>query len=95
LEVRLASGETLIIDILTSVFGVSASETIRSSVTWEFDSKTTIHVIHPLLLLESKLACLRSLDQTHRQDQKHIRLMTHVLLAWFGEQLDSPPDVYR
>lgn len=95
LEVRLASGETLIIDILTSVFGVSASETIRSSITWKFASETTIHVIHPLLLLESKQACLRSLDQTYRQDNKHVRLMTHVLLAWFGEQLDSPRDVYK
>ncbi len=95
LEVRLDSGETLIIDILTSVFGISASETIRSSIAWQFAADTMIHVIHPLLLLESKLACLRSLDQTHRQDKKHVRLMTSVLNAWFSAQLQSPRDVYK
>lgn len=95
LQVPLSSGQVLIVDILTSVFGISASEMLRSSITWKMSDDTTIEVLHPLLLLESKLACLRSLNQSDRQDEKHVRLMTHVVSAWLDEQIESPRHIFK
>ena len=95
LKVRLATEQILIIDILTSVFGVSASEMLRSSITWSLNDRIEIEVIHPLLLLESKLACLRGLDQRGRQDGKHVELLISVIASWLREQLESPRDVFK
>lgn len=95
LQVPLGSGQVLIIDILTTVFGISASEMLRSSIPWRISDDSTVEVLHPLLLLESKLACLRSLNQSDRQDEKHVRLMTHVLSAWLIEQIESPRNVFK
>jgi len=95
LRVPMQTGDTLIIDILTSVFGVSASELVRSSKTWNLLGQVEMEVIHPLLLFESKLACLRGLPQQGRQDRKHVQLMSQVMRAWLAEHLDSPREVYR
>ncbi len=83
------------INILTTVFGISASEMLRSSIPWKIGDDATIEVLHPLLLLESKLACLRSLNQSDRQDEKHVRLMTQVLSAWLNEQMESPRHIFK
>ena len=98
IEVPMANGEVLLIDILTSIYGVSTSELIRSAVKWAFKDSShelTLRVIHPILLLESKLACCRSLPQIGRQDSKHAILMVLVLRAWLIEQLPEPRQVYK
>jgi len=96
LKLQLAEDQTLLIDILTGVLGISSAELLRTSVRWAaFESRTEVSVIHPLLLLESKLTCLRTLGQDRRQDEKHVRLMVHVLHHWLSEQLDRPRDVFR
>lgn len=98
LQVAMENGDVLIVDILTSVFGVSASEMIRTSVVWQAEEvvgRPVIQVIHPLLLMESKLACLRSLPQLGRQDEKHVRLLVRILNVWLSEQLQSPRSVFR
>lgn len=92
------SESSLLIDVLSSVYGVSSSELLRTAVTWEFkkaDQSVKVHVIHPVLLLESKLACLRGLPQVGRQDEKHVRLMMIVLKAWLSEQLNDPRHFFR
>ncbi len=97
LQVPMVGGEILIVDILTSVFGVSASEMYRSSIAWQalkLVGHPVIQVIH-LLLLESKLACLRALNQSSRQDEKHVRLLIQVIHAWFESLLASPREVLR
>lgn len=95
LQVKLESGQVLVIDILTSVFGISASEMLRSSITWKYAEAAVVQVLHPLLLLESKLACLRSLDQANRQDRKHTLLMMYVVAAWMSDQMQTPRDVFK
>lgn len=98
IEVTMASGEKLLIDILTSIYGVSTSELIRSAVKWTFTESAhqlKLRVIHPILLLESKLACYRSLPQSGRQDLKHTTLMSLVLRAWLLEQLLEPRRVFK
>jgi len=86
------------IDILTGILGVSSSELLRTSVRWKAfgqDSGVEVCVIHPMLLMESKLACLRVLSQDGRQDEKHIRLLVAVIHAWLVEQLDEPRHMFR
>jgi hypothetical protein len=97
-DVPMTHGGRLIIDVLTTVYGVSSSELVRTSVEWEFnlDNKSAnVRVIHPLLLLESKLACFRSLPQQGRQDEKHAKLMILVVKAWLTEQLPEARSVFR
>ncbi len=98
IEVTMAGGQKLLIDILTSIYGVGTSELIRSAVKWtftEYAHQLNLRVIHPILLLESKLACYRSLPQIGRQDYKHVILMTLVLRSWLLEQLDEPRNVFK
>jgi hypothetical protein len=98
LELQIGENRTLLIDILTGVLGISSAELLRTSVRWSpfaDDRGLEVSVIHPLLLLESKLACLRTLSQAGRQDEKHIRLMVCVIRAWLGEQLVDPRQVFR
>jgi hypothetical protein len=98
LQVRLSAGRTLVIDILTGAYGVSSSELIRTSVAWvptESGLACEVHVIHPLLLLESKLACLRSLSQHGRQDEKHLRMMMSVIHGWLAEQSNQPRSAFK
>lgn len=94
-QIELESGQFIVVDVLTSVFGVSASELIRSAIRWSLLDDCPVQVIHPMLLLESKIACLRSLQQMDRQDEKHVRLMIHVVNVWLQDQLSLPRDVFR
>jgi hypothetical protein len=98
IQVTMSNGEKLLIDILTSIYGVSTSELIRSAVKWTFTEsahQVDLRVIHPILLTESKLACYRSLPQNGRQDVKHANLMSLVLRAWLLEQLLEPRRVFK
>ena len=98
IQVQMPEGNTLVIDILTSVYGVSSTELLRSAIAWSFETpkfSLTLRVIHPLLLLESKLACFRSLPQSNRQDEKHAILSSLVVKAWLIEQLETPRSVFK
>lgn len=98
LEVLIEGRGELVIDVLTGVFGVSSSELSRTAVAWtprESGIDSELSVIHPLLLLESKLACLRGLAQQGRQDQKHCQMMLLVIHAWLTDQLSQPRSVFK
>ncbi len=98
IELPLADGRNLIIDVLTGVFGVSSSELIRTAVAWTLSESgigSELRVMHPLLLLESKLACLRGLSQHGRQDEKHVRMMVSVVSGWLADQSSQPRTVYK
>ncbi len=98
LQVPLADGRELVVDILTGVFGVSAAEVERTAVTLSGTgalSSLSLRVIHPLLLLEGKVASLRGLPQTRRQDAKHLKILILVVHEWLREQLGDPRAVFR
>lgn len=98
IEVLIEGRGGLVIDVLTSVFGVSSSELSRTAVAWtprESGIDCELNVIHPLLLLESKLACLRGLSQQGRQDQKHCQMMLLVIHAWLANQSSQPRSVFK
>ena len=98
LEVLIEGRGGLVIDVLTGVFGVSSSELSRTAVAWtprESGIDCELSVMHPLLLLESKLACLRGLSQQGRQDQKHCQMMLLVIHAWLADQSSQPRSVFK
>lgn len=98
LTVSMPDGQELIVDILTGVFGVSAAEIDRTSVDLSGSGALRglkLRVIHPLLLMEGKVASLCGLDQVHRQDSKHLKLLTLVFQEWVRERLDDPRAVLR
>lgn len=98
LTVRLSDGRELVVDILTGVFGVSATEVERTAVELSGTrslSGLTLRVIHPLLLLEAKAAALRGLSQAGRQDEKHLKILVLVLGKWLREQLNRPRPALR
>jgi hypothetical protein len=98
LTVRLEDGRQLIVDILTGVYGVSAAEVERTAVAWSGTgslAEINLRVIHPLLLLEAKVAAWRGLPQAGRQDAKHARILVLVVREWLREQLGNPRIVFR
>ncbi len=98
IEIVLEDRRGLVIDVLTGVFGVSSSELIRTAVAWiprESGIDSELSVIHPLLLLESKLACLRGLSQQGRQDRKHAKMMAVVTHGWLTDQSSQPRSVFK
>ena len=98
LVVSLPDGRTLLVDILTGVFGLSAAEVERTAVTWSGIGALAglqLWVIHPLLLAEGKAAALRRLPQAGRQDAKHLRILTLVLHEWLREQISAPRVLFR
>ncbi len=98
LKTRLPDGRQLLVDILTGVYGVSAVEVERTAVAWTGTGPLDgliLRVIHPLLLLEGKVASLRGLPQAGRQDAKHLAIMVLVVRQWLSEQLSVPRPVFR
>jgi hypothetical protein len=98
IEVLIEGRAGLVINVLTGVYGVSSSELSRTAVQWtprESGIDCELNVMHPLLLLESKLACLRGLSQHGRQDQKHCEMMLLVVNAWLANQTSQPRSIFK
>ncbi|MGG6268178.1 hypothetical protein ACQ4M3_33245 [Leptolyngbya sp. AN03gr2] len=82
------------INVLSSVYGLNDTEIVNTALPFlgtDALSGVQLKVLHPLLCLESKLKCLRGLDQTARQDEKHVRLAVLILRAFLTSQLASQP----
>lgn len=82
------------IDILSSVYGLNDTEIASTALPFigtDALSGVQLKVLHPLLCLESKLKCLRGLDQSTRQDEKHVRLGVLILQAFLIAQLTTQP----
>lgn len=97
-ETQLADGRALLIDVLTGVFGVSSAELERTAIRLTGAgplAELTLRVMHPLLLMESKAACLRGLSQTSRQDSKHLRMMIVATRNWLHSQQSHPRRIFR
>jgi hypothetical protein len=65
----------LFVQFLTGVYGVKTALVIRSrqNYTWT-KYRLDLSVMHPLLTLEAKLDSLYGLDQSGRQDLKHLKM---------------------
>lgn len=74
-------GDEIEMNCLRDVIGVPTAELKESSVQIKIQGPLLIQVMHPVLCLQSKLHNLTILDQTDRQDEKHLRLAVANLHA--------------
>jgi hypothetical protein len=82
------------IDILASVYGLADAEIANTALPFVGTAALEgirLNVLHPLLCLEGKLKCLRGLDQTTRQDEKHVRLSLLIMHEFLLAQLMTQP----
>lgn len=85
-------GKDLKVDVLRSVFGLGPKELSMESpvLTVEDGGHTfTARVIPPLILLQAKAANAASLDQTGRNDLRHLHLMLLVIRAYLAELIEA------
>lgn len=72
-----ASTRLLRVDVLAWIVGVGTMQALESAVDYRGEGEMAglnLKVLHPLLCLEGKLACLAQLSQAGRQDAKHAAL---------------------
>ncbi len=76
-------GERVRVDVLANVVGIGTMDAIHSAQWWRGSEGSMVgvevRVLHPMLCLEGKLACLRQLHQGDRQDAKHVRMSIRVV----------------
>jgi hypothetical protein len=79
--------EALRVDLLSHVYGIPNDKVSR--LLDRVLEVSGIRVIDPILLFQSKCHCLLGLDQTDRQDEKHLRILCRVLPEHFDEVLED------
>ncbi|HEY5913978.1 MAG TPA: hypothetical protein VJA21_25600 [Verrucomicrobiae bacterium] len=72
--IRGGGASPLLVDELKMVSGLLLSEVKKSGVVVEF-SGVRLHVLTPIACLKAKLYNLANLDQSHRQDERHVRIL--------------------
>lgn len=73
LTAKSASGEELLVEVLTSVRGLSPNES-KQTVDVELDGHV-FRTLSPILLLKAKISNSLELPQAERQDIKHVRIL--------------------
>jgi len=74
------------VEILRSVNGLTEEELRLGSVPIQSEGKS-IFILNPVTLFRAKAANLKSLDQTNRQDEKHLRILQLVARSFLSEIL--------
>ena len=85
-------GKDLKIDVLKDVFGLSPKDlAIQAPIIEVEDRDVTFsaRVIPPVVLLQAKIANAARLDQTGRNDLKHLHLMLLVIRAYLSELTEA------
>ena len=75
------------VDLMTSVFGIPQRKI--DQVVSRAIRVNGVSVIDPILLFQSKCHCLLELDQSQRQDEKHLRILCAVLPKHLEEALED------
>ena len=84
--IRRSGAKPLLVDELKMVSGLMLSEVKKSSVEVEF-SGMQIHVLTPMACLKAKLYNLANLDQSDRQDERHVRILIPCIRAFIRRLL--------
>lgn len=82
------------VEILRSVNGLTEDEVRLGSVPIQFDGRP-IFILSPVALFRAKAANLKSLDQTNRQDEKHLRILQLVTRSFLREILRKHEETSR
>lgn len=76
-----------IVDLLSGVYGIRQSELARLC-----ERAPVFHgikVIDPIYLFRSKCHCLLGLDQSERQDARHVRMLALIVPAYLSMLIDE------
>ena len=87
LVVPLPTGETMI-QVLRNVKGVHIDQVIDEALFVKLD-EDTYRVMHPIVLLQAKLANVLELPQKNRQDIKHVKILCYCVRAFLRTQIDE------
>ncbi len=81
-----ASGQPLLIEVLSSVHGVSNEELGEPVYTMAIgEGGVRVQVPGPITLLKAKIANLADLAQTGRQDSRHVVILARLIPAYLGD----------
>lgn len=84
------NGNVLIVEVLKSVHGISEAELRNPAYLFELgESKTQVLVPGPIALLRAKVANAHDLDQTGRQDSRHVQILARVLPKYLQQLVDT------
>lgn len=78
----------VLVHFLHTVIGANRDEVRRTARMLPWHGRQ-LPVMHPLLWLESKLDCLFSLDQSRRQDLKHVKLARLATREFYRELVEQ------
>jgi hypothetical protein len=77
----------LVVDLMTTVYGIRAMDYPRLLERVLDDG--TVKVLDPIYLFLSKCHCLLGLDQSGRQDERHVRMLALILPSYLSLLIDS------
>ena len=78
---RIADNPEYVVDIMSNVYGIPMHQ--LDNVKARCLLLEGVRVIDPLFLFQSKCHCLLGLDQTGRQDERHVRMLSLIVPAHF------------
>lgn len=90
--VVMLGGKNLKIDVLKDVFGLGSKDLAIQAPIIEVEDRDgafSARVIPPVVLLQAKIANAARLDQTGRNDRKHVHLMLLVIRAYLSELVEA------
>lgn len=82
--VKDSSGQSLLIEVLRYVHGVS-NEELREPVYMMALGETRVRVPGPIALLQAKIANVADLAQTGRQDSRHVAIVARLMPAYLAD----------
>ena len=83
-------GNVLLVEVLKTVHGISETELRTPAYLFQLGkAKTQVLVPGPIALLQAKIANAHDLNQTGRQDLKHVRILIRVLPRYLQQLLDT------
>jgi hypothetical protein len=88
MEIPLPQGN-LLVHFLHTPYGATPDEIKRTALALSIGREKPLPVMHPVLCLETKVACLFGLDQRSRQDLKHVQLGCLVFHEFIRERLQK------
>ncbi len=79
-----ASGDTMLVEVLRSVNGLSNAE-LRATVYTVAVGETRVQIPSPIALLQAKIANVADLEQTGRQDVRHLAILARLMPAHLAD----------
>lgn len=89
-----AAGDAMLVEVLRSVNGLTNAE-LRATVYTVAVGDTRVQVPSPIALLQAKIANVVDLDQTGRQDARHVAILARLMPAHLADLRQAALDDRR